>query len=54
MKKSNNELVEKQKKEFVTLKNVTYIKWIPFKKGQKIEVTPEIKKILKPFGYFKL
>lgn len=40
------------KRETVVLKNDTIIEGALHKAGTQIELTAEIKKLLKPFGYF--
>lgn len=40
------------KRETVVLKNDTIIEGVLHKAGTQIEATAEMKKLLKPFGYF--
>lgn len=52
MVESKKQEIKPEKKETVVLKNDTFIDGIFYAAGTQIEVTAEIKELLRPLGYF--
>lgn len=52
MVESKKQEIRPEKKETVVLKNDTFIDGVFYTAGTQIEVTAEIKELLRPLGYF--